>query len=97
MGKCKVGDGVMRNTYRITIIEWENQNTCGDTIYVDYLIKIPKFRKLEKAIKYVETYKDRLLALSETNGHIAIDVNIEEWYKDAINGIAYTTNLWERS
>lgn len=87
----------MRNTYRITIIEWENSYTFRETIYVDYLIKMPKFRRLNKAIAYVERHRNELLKLSDKNGLRAIDVNIEEWYKDTINGIAYTTNLWERS
>lgn len=87
----------MRNTYRITIIEWQNSYTFRDTIYVDNFIKIHKFRKLNKAIAYVERHRNELLKLSDKNGLQAIDVNIEEWYKDAINGIAYTTNLWERS
>ena len=86
----------MAYNYRITLLEWETFNNYAETIYADLEIDLPRFTNLKKAIEWVDSHRAKLLKLCEKQGHIAIDCDIEKWCGDYINGVVYTTNLWER-
>jgi len=87
----------MAYRYRITLLEWDkNYPPYNDTIYADLEIDMPVFTNLKKAIDWVDSHREKLLKLATKQGHYAIDCDIEKWCGDYINGIVYSTNLWER-
>lgn len=85
------------NYYRLTLIRWENENTYSDTIYVDLCIRTPKFRTLNRAIKWLHRHENKLLGLfdaEERKECIAIDCDIEQWDKQDNITIVYSTEIY---
>ena len=82
---------------RITLLEWENEIDYKDTTYVDLCTATPKFRKLERAIAWVEKNKQKLLSFCDLEDCVAVDCDIEEWDDDDIIKVVYTTRLWVKN
>ena len=85
--------------YRITLLEWTSETNYDDTTYLDYCMKgCRPFKTLKGAIKWLDKNKHKVLELEkdviESKEFVAIDIDIEQWNGDFINGIVYTQCLW---
>ena len=78
--------------YKIAFVEWSN----NDDFAIVYHKKI--FRKMENAIKWVDSHREDLLKEEEEylNDLIAVDIYIECWNGEMCEGSVYQICLWEK-